>query len=160
MVTCPKFPHFEGHIVFVRSSNKTQGQLEENDDNDTDDTTDDFIVAETTCDIAAGSGHELLWFVHIDIVDNATDISSDKVGHTILSGQTYITGRYLEKKKEKKDGTYYHISKNQVFIAKESVVYPFVNFKHEHKGKSGELFLNEDYTEILNFVEHTNMAML
>ena len=133
------------HKVFVRSCNKTQGQLEENDDNDADDTTDDFIVA--------GSGHELLWFVHIDIVDTATDVSSD---HTILSG------RYLEKKKEKKDGTYYHISKKQVFIAKESVVYPFVNFKHEHKGKSGELFLsNDDYTEILNFFEHTNnMAML
>ena len=71
----------------------------------------------------------MLWFVHIDIVDNATDVSSDRVGHTILPGQTYITGHYLEKK----DGTYYHISKNQVFIAKESVVYPFVNFKPEHK---------------------------
>ena len=82
--------------VFVRSCNKTQGQLEENDDNDTDDTTGDFI--------AAGSGHELLWFVHIDIVDTATDVSSDKVGHTILPGQTYITGRYLEKKKEKRMG--------------------------------------------------------
>ena len=103
----------------------------------------------------------MLWFVHIDIVDNATDVSSDRVDHTILPGQTYITGRYLEKKKEKKDGTYYHISKNQVFIAKESVVYHFVYFKHEHKGKSGELFLsNEDYTEMLNFVEHTNMSML
>ena len=114
-----------------------------------------------TCAIAAGSGHELLWFVHIDKVDNATAVSSDHTIHTILPGQTYITGHYLEKKKEKKDGKYYHISKNQVFIAKESVVYPFVNFKHEHKGKSGELFLsNEDYTEILNFVEHTNMAML
>ena len=69
--------------------------------------THDFIVAGTTCAIAAGSGHEL-WFVHIDIVHTATDVSSDKVGHTILPGQTYITGRYLEKKKEKKDGTYYH----------------------------------------------------
>ena len=159
MVICPKFPT-EGHIVFVRSSNKTQSQLEENDDNDTDDTTDDFIVAGMTCAIAAGSGHELLWFVHIDIVDNAPYVSGDHTIHTILPAQTYITGHYLEKKKEKKDGKYYHISKNQVFIAKESVVYPFVNFKHEHKGKSGELFFsNEDYTEILNFVEHTNMAM-
>ena len=53
------------------------------------------------------------------------------------------------------------ISKKQVFIAKESVVYPFINFNHEHKDKLDELFLsNEDYTEILNFVEHTNMAML
>ena len=50
--------------IFVRSCNKTQSQLEENDDNDTDDTTDDFIVAGTTCAIAAGSGHELLWSVH------------------------------------------------------------------------------------------------
>ena len=33
--------------------------------------------------------------------------------------------------------------------------------EHEHKGKSDELYLsNEEYTEILNFVEHTNMAML
>ena len=88
----------------------------------------------------------MLWFVHIDIVDTATDVSSDKVGHTILPGQTYITGRYLEKKKDKKDGTYYHICKKQVFIAKESVVY---KDEHEHKGKSDELFLsNEDYTEI------------
>ena len=104
-VNCEEY-HIVNHNlnkIFVRSCNKTQGQLGENDDNDTDNTTDDFIVAGTTCVIAAGSGHELLWFVHI--VDTATDVSSDKVGHAILPGQTYITGRYLEKKKEKKNGT-------------------------------------------------------
>ena len=132
------------------------------DTDDEDDDIIDFIPPNTICAIAAGSSHEILWFVNIDSVNTAYDLVSDKQGHMILPGQVYITGRYLEKekKRELKKGIFFKI-RNQVFIAKESVVYPFANFQSAYKGKPCELFLrNEDYIEMLNFVEHSNMAML
>ena len=145
--------------VFIRSNNRCQNASEDTDDEDDDII--DFIPPNTIFAIAAGSGHEILWFVNFDSVNTACDLVSDKQSHLILPGQVYITGRYLEKKRELKNEIFFKIINHQVFIAKESVMYPFANFQFAYKGKPGELFLrNLDYIEMLNFVEHSNMAML
>ena len=84
--------------VFIRSNNRCQNAREDTDDEDDDII--DLIPPNTICAIAAGSGHEILWFVNIYLVNTACDLVSDKQGHMILPGQVYITGRYLEKKRE------------------------------------------------------------
>ena len=52
----------------------------------------------------------------------------------------------------------YKRNNKDVYIYKETIVYPAVNVEHNNNGVN-DLYLlnNEDYVEILNFVEYTSM---
>ena len=57
--------------------------------------------------------------------------------------------------------SYFVHDKKTVHFYPESIVYPFVPFNEEHKGKKNIFFItNEEYCEIIYFVEETKMAAI
>ena len=90
----------------------------------------------------------------------------DDYHNNIVAGQSYFSGHFLEEvtNKTQKGGYLYYVNeKKTAFIFKESIIYPFVQFEEAKiKNKKQEyLFLsNENYCDILYFLEETKMAAL
>ena len=77
------------------------------------------------------SSIETVWFVYvinIDCVDHSSN-NIDDYNHNVPKFQPYILGNYLEKLSEKKKGVIFQRSLKNVFIYKESIVYPLVEFE-------------------------------
>ena len=69
----------------------------------------------------------------------------------------YIEGHFIELMNTPSKGRFYIPASKTAFFFKESVVYPFVKLSNV----KGKLFMNNnDYAEILYFVEQTGMASL
>ena len=84
----------------------------------------------------------------------------DDYRNSIKEGQKYLSGNYLEKSPSSPKGviSFYPYQKKYVFFFPESIVFPFAPFK---EGKKGTLFITEDdYTQIILFVEQTKMSNL
>ena len=78
--------------------------------------------------------------------------------HSIKAGQEYVSGCYLEKRSERGN---MHCEQESVFFFKESIVYSFVNVQEKSVKKSKTMFIyNEDFYDILHFVEETKMALI
>ena len=115
------------------------------------------------CAVAADHhGLGLLYFIYIVNSDVAEVDMTDSFKHDIKAGQEYISGYYLEKQSETLKGITYTINeKNSVFFFKESIVYPFVNVEEKPAKKKKTLYIsNNDYCDIIRFVEEAKMAVL
>ena len=142
-----------------QTSIRKQGNDKEDDYADTR----DFVVEGTICAIAASeTSQDTVWFIFIiNGETEATKLLEDTSGHQVFPGQKIIASHYLEHKSTNaRHGEVYEVDKNKVvYIYKESIVYPFVNFQVEHRGKK-ELYSlkNKDYCDILHFIENNGMA--
>ena len=119
-----------------------------------------FLEIGSVCDIAANdASFDTVFFVRIlsDEVE-AEDIITDDFIHQISTKQIYYKCHYLEKSVEGSKGyTYIENRKKVVFVYKEAIVYPFVNFE----AKKDKLFITmADYCDVLHFIEHSSMASL
>ena len=101
----------------------------QNSDDQTEDVSDDFITADTYCAM-----------VSADMMDDYKNV--------IAPGLRYIEGGFMGKVDVLAKGFLYKLRKNTFF--KESVAYPFVEFKGHKKG----FFLSmEEYIGVLNHVD-------
>ena len=123
----------------------------------------EYYAPDTVCAVAADHhGLDLLYFIYIVNSDVAEVDMTDSFKHDIKAGQEYISGYYLEKQSETLKGITYTINeKNSVFFFKESIVYPFVNVEEKPAKKKKTLYIsNNDYCDIIRFVEEAKMAVL
>ena len=82
---------------------------------------------------------------------------ADDYGRSVVIGQHYLVGNFLEKTKSAKKGLFFKLSTKTAFFLKESIVYPFVQLQEI----KDEVFLSQtDFTDILNFVDSTGMTSL
>ena len=117
----------------------------------------DFVLPDTYCAVAADkSSPETLWFIKVITLHDASDeTKTDEWGITIPPGQQKIEGTFVVKNSACSDGDIYKPNKKKTFFYPESVVYPCVQFKSK---KDGLLLTNEEYVEILNFVERSGFT--
>ena len=90
-------------------------------------------------------------------VKELTEDCVDNYGHHVAAGFRMIKGRYIEGASEKSYSINYHILKKNVYVLKESVLYPFVNFDIT---KTFYFIRNNDYCGILSHVEHFRVSAL
>ena len=103
------------------------------------------------------------YFVKIEGEAIAKFDMMDDYNNLIKIDQHYILGHYLEKEScSPKGGLSYSVyTKKTVYFYKESIIYPFVPLHEKQKGKKSTLFIsNNEYCDIIHFVEETNMARL
>jgi len=112
---------------------------------------------------AEKSSIDTVWFVYVNEIDcvNHTCQQKDDYGHVIPTSQSYLSCNYLEKQSDKKKGVVYKRSNKNVFIYKECIVYPLVEFEAHYNNNQDLFFLtNGHYIEILNCVQFTAMGSL
>ena len=134
-------------------------EIPEDDDNYEEIIT-DYLAPNTA--IAAGEySKDMFYFIFAESYCVA-EFDMDDFNHQIVEGQSYISGYYLEKKSDISKGITYTINTNKrVFFFPESIVYPFVNFMENSKGKKNTMFIsNEDFCEVLCFVEKSKMSAI
>ena len=84
---------------------------------------------------------------------------TDDWGMEIISGQEYIKGRYVMREYVAKKGQVYYIRlKKNIYIYKESVVYPVVSFTEK---KENQLYIdNTELCAVIAYVQDTGMVSL
>ena len=152
------------HVLNKRSMRSNFSKRCETEDQDIVDemhiTLSSFLEIGSICAIAANdASFDTVFIVRIlsDEVE-PEDIITDDFNHQISTKQIYYKCHYLEKSVEGSTGyTYIENRKKVVFVYKEAIVYPFVNFE----AKKDKLFITmADYCDVLHFIEHSNMASL
>ena len=141
---------------------------EDNDDNEElaeekDEIIIDYFAPNTVCAIAAASDStDMFYFVFISESHAAEYDIMDDFNRLIKEGQTYVSGFYLEKFSETSKGYTYTVNtKKSVHFYQESIVYPFVNFQENSKGKRKTMFISAaDYCDVLYFVKETKMSII
>ena len=122
-----------------------------------------FICENTICAIAAAdSSADTVWFIYITKSDCIEEDSvTDAYGHVIAESQPFIKCHYLEKHKDLKKGVVYIKRNKDAFVYKETIVHPWVDMETNYNNCVDLFFLkNENYVEILNFVQLTYMGSL
>ena len=116
----------------------------------------DQIVAIAT----ENSSIDTVWFMHVievKCVDHSIN-NIDDYGHNVPKSQPYLLCNYLEKLNDNKKGVVYQKSKKNIFLYKESIVYPLVEFEPNYNNKEDLIFLsNNKFFEVLNRVQFTAM---
>eukprot|EP00794_Sanderia_malayensis_P020851 gene20851-22896_t len=118
----------------------------------------EYLLPGSVGAIAAGdTSSDTVWFINVTKQSEATDVVTDDYGFTVQPGQQFIEGHFIELINTSSKGRFYISASKTAFFFKESVVYPFVQMSNV-KGK--RFMNNNDYAEILYFVEQTGMASL
>ena len=115
------------------------------------------------CAVAADeNSFDPFYFIYINGSNVAEFDIMDDFHHLIRKDQNYVSGYYLEKRFDTAKGKTYSVNmKKNVFFYKESIVRPFVNFVENENGKRKTMFIsNEEYCEVIYFVEETKMSMI
>ena len=144
--------------VSLRSQVADEMENDETEEIDEDTYESDFLVPDTIVALAAElSSSYTVWFIRISNETVAEHELVDDFNHKISAGNYYVSGHYLERQYEKKNGQFFKESKKVVYFFKESVVYPFVAGEQ----KSGKLFIsNEMIVEILSHVENNGLSAI
>ena len=116
----------------------------------------DQIVAIAT----ENSSIDTVWFMYVievKCVDHSIN-NIDDYGHNVPKSQPYLLCNYLEKLNDNKKGVVYQRSKKNIFLYKEIIVYPLVEFEPNCNNKEDLIFLsNNKFFEVLNCVQFTAM---
>ena len=117
-----------------------------------------LIIPEMFCAIAASStSADTVWFMKIVEKCVAAHDTEDDYGHKISQGQHYVVGNFFKRTRSTKNGLLFKEEPKKTYFFKESIVYPFV----QSSTLKMELYLiNNDFADILAFVEQTGMASL
>ena len=122
-----------------------------------------FFAANTVCAVAADRNSiEMFYFIFIEDSHEAEFDHTDDYNNSVVVGQKYLSGFYLEKHSENSKGVTYSLNlKKNVYFYQKSIVFPFVNFQKNAKGKKNTMFLSsDDYFGVLKFVEHNKMCTI
>ena len=75
--------------------------------------------------------------------------SKDGYGHTIVTGQSYIIGNFLERSASNSKGYYFKVDSKTSYLHHESFMYHFAQFSE----KKNEFFIgSSDYFELLTLL--------
>ena len=98
----------------------------------------DFLLSQSYCAVAADQkSKDTIWFIKITNKSSAIDSMSDDYGNKIAPDQQYLEGHFMEETVSLLKGYTYKLNeKKKTFFFKETVVYPFVQFKETKKGTS------------------------
>ena len=117
-----------------------------------------LIIPETFCAsaVSSTSADTICCMKIVEKCVAAHEIEDD-YGHKISQGQQYVVGNFLERTRSTKKGLLLKKESKKTYFFKESIVYPFVQFSTLKM----ELYLtNNDFADILAFVEQTGMVSL
>ena len=117
----------------------------------------EFVLPGSVCAIAASEkSSDTVWFVRIESEEETLqEATTDDYGHTIIPGQKFFKGRYLEKVSTKKNTQIFKEMRKLTFIYKASIVYPFVNHHREEKFYT---ITNNELCEIIAYAEHYGLS--
>ena len=111
----------------------------------------DLIVPDTVCAILAAQGDDNFYLVRINKTFEYAHEVTDKFEHEIPAGVSAVEVQYLEKHSDNPmKGTHYNISKDTVYIYKETIVYPAVPVA---KKRTRYFLTNITKTEINYYIE-------
>ena len=162
LFTSHRLVNFAINQTFLRSHESLHDEIND-DDNDLDIDT-DYFTEGTICAVPSDKeSPDPFYFVKIEGEAIAKFDMMDDYNNLIKIDQHYILGHYLEKEScSPKGGLSYSVyTKKTVYFYKESIIYPFVPLHEKQKGKKSTLFIsNNEYCDIIHFVEETNMARL
>ena len=118
-----------------------------------------FLQVNSVCAVAADKkSYETVWFVKIIEEVTADKEIWDDYGVTVIEGETVLKALFLEKSSQTKTGQTSKLTSNKTtLLYKESVVYPFVNFK---KGSDNYFISNNNFYEIISYVEHFGLTII
>ena len=97
------------------------------------------------------SSTEPLWFVFISEECVATESMVDGFGHEIKETEVFLKCNYMEKIKGNKKGYLYKKMDDTVFLYKDFILMPFVQFV---EGKKSFFISNDDYNQCLLFKDY------
>ena len=140
--SCTLFKSYELPVTLLKQSS-TRSSTTAYDGGNSDTT---FDLKDSFCAIASSeTSTEPVWFVKIISEEKeASDFIEDESGHQIIPNSRYYEAKYLETTTSNKDFFKYNLSKNTIFLYKESVIYPFANFL-EGKKEQEFLLTRDDY---------------
>ena len=155
--SCEMFKTYQLHCTQLKANflwSQYQTELTE----DTVATNIGLIIPEMFCAIAASStSADTVWFMKIVEKCVAAHDIEDDYGHKISQGQHYVVGNFFKRTRSTKNGLLFKEEPKKTYFFKESIVYPFV----QSSTLKMELYLiNNDFADILAFVEQTGMASL
>ena len=118
----------------------------------------EFLLPGSICAIAADAkSTDTIWFVYIVDVEEALDDKLDSYGHAIPPGHMYVRARYLERMGDTNKGQKYKLMSKEVFLYKESIVYPFVNMEQ----KKDHYFISKSaFYDVLTYAEQSGMCSI
>lgn len=101
---------------------------------------------------------DTVWFVKV-IDDTCVDHKNtiDDYGNKVADGVYYIAENFFEYLSDAHNKKTYKLSKKVPLFYKECIVYPFVNIT---EGKKGYEIANNDFTDILYYVEQNGFSHL
>ena len=101
-----------------------------------------------------------MYVIEVKCVDHSSS-NIDDYGHNVPKSQPYLFCNYLEKLNDNKKGVVCQKSKKNVFLYKESIVYPLVEFESNYNKKEDLFFLSKNkFIEVFNCVQFTAMGSL
>ena len=118
--------------IFLCPEMEINGQ---NSDDQTEDVSDYFILADTYCAVAPDElSPESIWFIKVKASFESAVEMIDDYENFIAPGLRYTEGRFLEKVDVLAKGFLYKLFNKRTFFFNESVVYPVVQLKGHKKG--------------------------
>ena len=158
MFSCRYLASNDSHKELLKKILLRSQEVQPQSETDTESEIAEFLLPDSYCAIAADpSSSEAMWFVKVKASDIAVESIEDDYGNQIAPGVEYIIGQFLEKTEWGSKGSFYKLSKKKTYFYKESVVYPAVQFTGR---KKGYFLSNQEYAEILNFVDQTGFTSL
>ena len=115
-----------------------------------------FVTPDSYVALAAHhTSNDNIWFAKVRKINLcSTREEVDDYGNSIPAGTIYFCGNFLERDTVGMKSVTYKLSHKTTYFYKESVIFPYVNFD---EGKKGCVFTNEDYTDILVYIEHNGL---
>ena len=128
-------------------------------DSDEPSPSNDLHHSNTVCVIApAASSRDPIWFVYVTAEAVAKGNLCDDHMHHTFEGEEYLECKYLEYENETKSIMKYRLMKQTVYIRKESIIYPVVDY---NINKNNLYTISKvEYTDILNYVDNSGYAYL
>lgn len=101
---------------------------------------------------------DMIWLVKVADINKMNNMKSeeDSYHNVIPKGTLFFSGHFLERLNVEKRSTTYKLVDNKItYFYKESVIFPFVNIV---ESKKGLVLSDEDYTDILIYIEQQGLV--
>ena len=144
------------NVGYLNKAHLRSNEAEFVPSNDDNDNVNSFLTPESIVAIAADKKSiDTIWFIKVIEAEcvNDDEDEHDAYGHSVPKGVAFMKGNFLEKIQDSTNGQIFKLSKKITFFYKESVLYPYVNFKETKKGL---VLSSSEYTDIIHYVENNN----
>ena len=154
--SCDRFKEYSVNVGYLNKAHLRSNEAEFVPSNDDNDNVNSFLTPESIVAIAADKKSiDTIWFIKVIEAEcvNDDEDEHDAYGHSVPKGVAFMKGNFLEKIQDSTNGQIFKLPKKITFFYKESVLYPYVNFKETKKGL---VLSSSEYTDIIHYVENNN----